>query len=92
MPRCFSVCNSSVGVFAGLMFPSPTGHARHFRLILGLTSLGSIAIAALVAIFADRGNDRGGRLVCSFAGFGVAIVWIMAIADEVVNILQVCAL
>jgi sodium/potassium/calcium exchanger 6 len=43
----------------------------------------------LVAIFADYGNDKGGKMIRAFMGFGVAIVWIMAIADEVVDVLQV---
>ena len=40
-------------------------------------------------IFADTGLDAAGRMTRCSMGFFVSIVWIMAIADEVVNVLQV---
>lgn len=52
-------------------------------------AIAGIATSVLVMIFADRGNDPGGRLIRCFMGFAVAVVWIMAIADEVVSVLQV---
>ena len=42
-----------------------------------------------MARFADKVNYRGWLLARCSMGFLVAVVWIMAIADEVVNILQV---
>ena len=48
----------------------------------------SAAIAVLVVIFSDKGNDPAGRSARTFMGFAIAIVWIMAIADEVVAVLQ----
>jgi solute carrier family 24 (sodium/potassium/calcium exchanger), member 6 len=54
-----------------------------------LTSVASVFAAALVIFFANEGNDSTGRRARCFMGFFVAIVWIMAIADEVVAILQV---
>jgi sodium/potassium/calcium exchanger 6 len=53
------------------------------------TAIAGTVVAVLVAIFADYGNDKGGKMIRAFMGFGVAIVWIMAIADEVVDVLQV---
>lgn len=43
----------------------------------------------LVIIFADTGLSATGRMTRCSMGFFVSIVWIMAIADEVVNVLQV---
>ena len=51
-----------------------------------------ISAGTLVLVFADTGNDPGGRLARCFMGFVVAAVWIMAIADEVVSVLKVCTL
>lgn len=53
--------------------------------------MGGLATAILVAVFADRGNHPSARMARCSMGFFVAIVWIMAIADEVVNVLQVGA-
>jgi sodium/potassium/calcium exchanger 6 len=65
-----------------------TGWAAHLKLICALVA-GSIA-AILVVAFADEGNDPAARVARTSMGFLVAIVWIMAIADEVVQVLQVC--
>lgn len=47
-----------------------------------------ITIGILVAVFAQNGEGSSSRLIrCTF-GFLVAIVWIMAIADEVVEVLK----
>lgn len=46
-------------------------------------------MAILVAVFADRGNNPTFRMVRCSMGFLTACIWIMVIADEVVNILQV---
>lgn len=52
-------------------------------LVLGLV------LGTLVAAFADKGNHPTARIARCSMGFFVSIVWIMAIADEVVNVLQV---
>lgn len=57
--------------------------------LLLAAGVGGLAMAILVAVFADDGENKSGRLARCFMGFLVAIVWIMAIADEVVNVLQV---
>lgn len=49
-----------------------------------------ISSGVLVLVFADTGNDPAGRLARCTMGFVVAVVWIMAIADEVVSVLKVC--
>jgi sodium/potassium/calcium exchanger 6 len=41
-------------------------------------------------MFADKGEHPASKMARCSMGFFVAIVWIMAIADEVVNVLQVC--
>lgn len=43
----------------------------------------------LVAVFSYNGEHPTARLARCTMGFIVAIVWIMAIADEVVEVLQV---
>lgn len=48
-----------------------------------------LSLGAFVIIFADTGLSPAGRMIRCSLGFLVAIVWIMAIADEVVNVLQV---
>ncbi|KDQ57198.1 hypothetical protein JAAARDRAFT_35805 [Jaapia argillacea MUCL 33604] len=53
-------------------------------LAVGTTGL---AAGALVAVFANKGEHPTARVVRCSMGFFVAIVWIMAIADEVVNVL-----
>lgn len=40
-------------------------------------------------VFADKGAHPTAQMARCSMGFLVAIVWIMAIADEVVNVLQV---
>ena len=53
------------------------------------TLVAGLIIGALVIIFADTGLGAAGRMTRCSMGFLVSIVWIMAIADEVVNVLQV---
>lgn len=45
-------------------------------------------MAILVAVFSLKGEHPTARLARCSMGFIVAIVWIMAIADEVVEVLQ----
>ncbi|KII89956.1 hypothetical protein PLICRDRAFT_40138 [Plicaturopsis crispa FD-325 SS-3] len=61
---------------------------KHEMWLLIATAISGLAVAALVAIFADRGEHPTARMARCSMGFMVAIVWIMAIADEVVNVLQ----
>lgn len=53
-----------------------------------ITLIASLCAGGLVIAFADKGNDPAARLARCFMGFAIAIVWIMAIADEVVSVLQ----
>ena len=45
-------------------------------------------IGVLVAVFGGTGDSRYAQLARCSMGFVVAVVWIMAIADEVVEVLQ----
>ncbi|KAI0001497.1 Sodium/calcium exchanger protein-domain-containing protein [Russula compacta] len=63
------------------------GSANEGWLLLG-TGLAGLAAGISVAFFAGKGDHREWLLARCAMGFLVAIVWIMAIADEVVNILQ----
>jgi len=60
---------------------------HEFSLLLAALISG-LAAAILVAIFADNGKHPTFRIIRCSMGFFVAMVWIMAIADEVVNVLQ----
>jgi sodium/potassium/calcium exchanger 6 len=57
-------------------------------LVLG-TAVCGLAVAALVLVFADGRSHPTARMARCSMGFLVAIAWIMAIADEAVNVLQV---
>jgi len=52
------------------------------------TGLGGFALGALVLWFSDRGDNVSARMARCSMGFIVAVIWIMAIADEVVSVLQ----
>lgn len=62
---------------------------RHEMLLLMAAALAGAVAAVLVLVFADNGNNPSGQLARCFMGFFVAVIWIMAIADEVVNVLKV---
>ena len=70
------------------LIPYAEGFAHKQWLLLGIGLVGSVA-GIFVALFAGKGDNRGWLLVRCSMGFLAAVVWIMAIADEVVNILQV---
>lgn len=53
------------------------------------TAVAGLTAAITVAIFAEKGAHPTARMARCSMGFLVAIVWIMAIADEVVQVLQV---
>ncbi|KAG6330490.1 hypothetical protein ID866_8599 [Astraeus odoratus] len=52
------------------------------------TAIGGVAIGLLVVVFSDEKAHPTAQMARCSMGFLVAIVWIMAIADEVVNVLQ----
>ena len=54
------------------------------------TLIGGVIAGALVVMYVEKGNSPAALLARCLMGFFVAIVWIMAIADQVVNVLQVC--
>lgn len=58
--------------------------------IMMATAIAGFAIGVLVLIFSKNGAHPSARMARCSMGFFVAIVWIMAIADEVVEVLQVC--
>ncbi|CAK5268541.1 unnamed protein product [Mycena citricolor] len=47
-----------------------------------------VAVSILVLFFGEHGDNISYRMVRCSVGFFVAVVWIMAIADEVVKVLQ----
>jgi sodium/potassium/calcium exchanger 6 len=71
-----------------ILTPYTEGFAYERLLLLGI-GLAGLAAGISVALFADKGDHRGWLQARCSMGFLVAVVWIMAIADEVVNILQV---
>ncbi|EIW83896.1 hypothetical protein CONPUDRAFT_163158 [Coniophora puteana RWD-64-598 SS2] len=59
--------------------------------LLVAAAVAGVAVGSLVIAFGhgpDAGTTKTARMVRCAAGFAVAIVWIMAIADEVVNVLR----
>ncbi|KDR76331.1 hypothetical protein GALMADRAFT_226030 [Galerina marginata CBS 339.88] len=64
------------------------GSNKHLLWLLIGTLIVGLIVGALVVIYMDRGNSVTARMARCSMGFTVAIVWIMAIADEVVNVLQ----
>ena len=66
-----------------------TEHQQWVILGVGLTGASA---GILVFLFADKGDNQVWLMVRCSMGFLVAVVWIMAIADEVVNVLQVSGL
>lgn len=57
-------------------------------LLLGALIAG-LSAGTLVVIYSEKGNSPAARMTRCSMGFFVSIIWIMAIADEVVNVLQV---
>ncbi|KAI0033562.1 Sodium/calcium exchanger protein-domain-containing protein [Vararia minispora EC-137] len=51
-------------------------------------SIAGLAIGVLIVVFAVDGEHPASRMARCSMGFAIAVVWIMAIADEVVNVLQ----
>lgn len=84
----FSMSNVSVPAKSRMLI-NILGASPNFTLFTAVTAILGSVVAVLVAIFADKGNDPAARVARASMGFLVAIVWIMAIADEVVQVLQV---
>ncbi|KAF8071735.1 Sodium/calcium exchanger protein-domain-containing protein [Lyophyllum atratum] len=63
------------------------GTRHQVALYIG-AAIGGFVTAVLVIASADKGDHPTARMARCSMGFLVAIVWIMAIADEVVNVLQ----
>jgi solute carrier family 24 (sodium/potassium/calcium exchanger), member 6 len=84
----FSACDLNGGQSADLTFFAG-GSDNHLWLLIA-AAIGGFALAILVLVFADKGDHVVSRMARSSMGFLVAIVWIMAIADEVVIVLQAC--
>ncbi|KZT00823.1 uncharacterized protein LAESUDRAFT_687551 [Laetiporus sulphureus 93-53] len=61
---------------------------KHEPWLLLATGVAGFAVGIIVAVFSDRGTHAGAQLTRCTMGFMVAVVWIMAIADEVVEVLQ----
>ncbi|KAL1682967.1 Sodium/calcium exchanger protein-domain-containing protein [Schizophyllum commune] len=68
----------------GVLF---AGHSHRGWLLLASVIAG-LTIGIMVTVFGDKGDNPTFRMVRCSMGFLVAVVWIMAIADEVVDVLQ----
>ncbi|OCH95399.1 hypothetical protein OBBRIDRAFT_745596 [Obba rivulosa] len=64
---------------------------QHEPWLLLAAGISGLTIGILVAVFADKGTHPTAQLARCSMGFVVAVVWIMAIADEVVEVLQTIA-
>ncbi|KAI0709990.1 Sodium/calcium exchanger protein-domain-containing protein [Earliella scabrosa] len=61
---------------------------KHEGPLVLATGVAGFTAAIIVSVFADTGHSRPAQLARCAMGFFVAVVWIMAIADEVVKVLQ----
>jgi len=61
---------------------------KHEIWLLIATAIAGIAAAILVLIFSTEGEHPTMRILRCSMGFFVAMIWIMAIADEVVEVLK----
>ncbi|KAF9450353.1 hypothetical protein P691DRAFT_810544 [Macrolepiota fuliginosa MF-IS2] len=68
----------------GILFK---GNKYELWIMIATVATGFV-VGTLVTIFADKGAHPTAKMARCSMGFIVAIVWIMAIADEVVNVLQ----
>ncbi|KAH0832911.1 Sodium/calcium exchanger protein-domain-containing protein [Lanmaoa asiatica] len=62
--------------------------SSHIKWLLAGTALGGFVLALLVLAFSKVGLHPTSQMARCSMGFLVSVVWIMAIADEVVNVLQ----
>ncbi|CCM00084.1 uncharacterized protein FIBRA_02111 [Fibroporia radiculosa] len=61
---------------------------QHEPWLLLATGVAGFAIGIIVIVFSDQGTHPPAQLARCIMGFTVAVVWIMGIADEVVEVLQ----
>lgn len=71
------------------MWASVSDGVRHELALLLATGISGLAVGILVVVFSEKGASPAAQLARCVMGFMVAVVWIMAIADEVVEVLQV---
>ena len=86
----FSESVSSSHRLVGCLSTFAENTKREGWLLLG-TAIVGLCAGVLVAVFAKRGDHPSSKMARCSMGFLVSMVWIMAIADEVVNVLQVCS-
>ncbi|KAL1746912.1 Sodium/calcium exchanger protein-domain-containing protein [Schizophyllum fasciatum] len=68
----------------GVLF---AGHSHRGWLLLA-SAIAGLTVGIMVTVFGDKGDNPTFRMARCSMGFLVAVVWIMAIADEVVDVLQ----
>jgi solute carrier family 24 (sodium/potassium/calcium exchanger), member 6 len=66
------------------------GHQPYALWLELATLIAGVSSAVLVLVFSVDGKHATARLTLCLTGFAVSMVWIMAIADEVVQVLNVC--
>ena len=86
----FSESVSSSHRLVGCLSTFAENTKREGWLLLG-TAIVGLCAGVLVAVFAKRGDHPSSKMARCSMGFLVSMVWITAIADEVVNVLQVCS-
>lgn len=72
-----------------LFFTLNQDGSNHLNLLAAGTALGGFVLALLVVAFPSMGLYPAAQMARCSMGFVVSVVWIMAISDEVVNLLQV---
>ncbi|PPQ67479.1 hypothetical protein CVT25_006020 [Psilocybe cyanescens] len=65
-----------------------TGNKHNIMWLLLGALIAGLSAGTLVVIYSEKGNSPAARMTRCSMGFFVSIIWIMAIADEVVNVLQ----
>ncbi|KAG8969458.1 hypothetical protein FRC03_002734 [Tulasnella sp. 419] len=63
-------------------------NSPNWWIYLASASAVGVSAASLVLVFANNGKNSAGKVGRCLMGFVIAMVWIMAIADEVVSVLQ----
>ncbi|KAG8937293.1 hypothetical protein FRC02_000063 [Tulasnella sp. 418] len=63
-------------------------NSPHWWIYLASASAVGVSAASLVLVFANNGKNTAGKVGRCLMGFVIAMVWIMAIADEVVSVLR----
>ncbi|KAI0775059.1 Sodium/calcium exchanger protein-domain-containing protein [Trametes elegans] len=72
-------------LFCGVVMLDGITHEGWWLLAIGTVGF---TAAILVSVFANSGRSPAAQLAQCAMGFTVAVIWIMAIADEVVKVLQ----